>query len=31
MDTACISDTGLLRENNEDHYLVMEDYGLCSM
>ncbi|HBQ27121.1 MAG TPA: Stp1/IreP family PP2C-type Ser/Thr phosphatase [Syntrophomonas sp.] len=28
MDTAYISDTGLLRKNNEDHYLVMDEYGL---
>ena len=28
MDIACISDTGLLREKNEDHYLIMDDYGL---
>ena len=31
MDIACISDTGLLRENNEDHYLVMEDYSLFAV
>lgn len=28
MDTAYISDIGLLRKNNEDHYLVMDEYGL---
>jgi serine/threonine protein phosphatase PrpC len=28
MDIAVISDTGLLRKNNEDHYLVMRSHGL---
>jgi len=28
MDIAYISDIGLLRKRNEDHYLVMDKYGL---
>jgi serine/threonine protein phosphatase PrpC len=31
MDTAYISDIGLLRKNNEDHYLVMDEYGLFAV
>ena len=31
MDTAYISDIGLLRKNNEDRYLVMDEYGLFAV
>ena len=31
MDTAYISDIGLFRKNNEDHYLVMDEYGLFAV
>lgn len=31
MDTAYISDIGLLRKNNEDHYLIMDQYGLFAV
>lgn len=31
MDIAYISDIGLLRKRNEDHYLVMDEYGLFAV
>ncbi|MGS0764648.1 Stp1/IreP family PP2C-type Ser/Thr phosphatase [Syntrophomonas curvata] len=31
MEFAVISDTGLLRKQNEDHYLAMEPYGLFAV
>lgn len=31
MEFAVISDTGLLRKQNEDHYLVMESHGLFAV